>query len=131
MATDRTLLTVVLACVAATLFHHAHNAEFLAEYPNLPASITRAGVYLAWLCATAVGIAGYALFARGYGFAGLVLLAAYGAYGLDGLVHYLLAPVAAHTLVTNLSIAAEAAAAAALLVVLFRRSRIRTLTPNS
>ena len=130
-ATDRTLLAAVLACAAATLFHHAHNAAFLAEYPNMPAALTPAEVYLAWLGATGVGVAGYLSVRLGYRVAGLVLLAIYGAYGLDGLVHYLLAPVSAHTLVMNLSIAAEAVAAAVLLVVLFRRSRIRALTPNS
>jgi hypothetical protein len=49
MATDRALLMVFLACAVATLFHHVHNATFLAEYPNMPASLTPADVYLAWL----------------------------------------------------------------------------------
>lgn len=123
MATDRTLLAAVLACVAVTLFHHAHNAEFLAEYPNMPASLTPAGVYLAWLGATIVGIAGYVLRTRGWRRIGTGLLVAYGCYGLDGLVHYLLAPVSAHTLAMNLSIAAEAVAAAALLVVTLSLAR--------
>lgn len=124
MATDRTLLGAVLACAAATLVHHAHNAEFLSEYPNMPASLTPAGVYLAWLGATAVGVAGYLSVRLGYRVAGLVLLVIYGAYGLDGLVHYLLAPVSAHTPLMNLSIWLEAAAGTALLITLFR-----SLTP--
>jgi hypothetical protein len=131
MAKDRALLTAVLACAAATLVHHVHNAEFLTEYPNLPASLTPAGVYLAWLGATIVGVAGYVLLRRGWQWIGTGLLVAYGCYGLDGLLHYLLAPISAHTLMMNLSIAAEAVTAAALLVVLFRRSRVRALTPNS
>jgi hypothetical protein len=131
MATDRTLLTVVLACAVATLFHHVHNAAFLAEYPNMPMSLTPAGVYLAWLGANIVGFAGYILLRRSWRRIGTGLLVAYGCYCLDGLLHYLLAPVSAHTLAMNVSIAAEAAAATALLVVLFRRNRIRALTPNS
>ena len=107
----------LIAVAAATLFHHAHNAEFLAEYPNMPAALTPAGVYLAWLAATLVGLAGYVFVKRGWRRIGTGLLVAYACYGLDGLVHYLLAPVSAHTLVMNLSIAAEAVAAAALLVV--------------
>ena len=130
-ATDRTLLTAVLACVAVTLLHHVHNAEFLAEYPNMPASLTPAGVYLAWGAATIVGFAGYLFVRRGWRWIGTGLLIAYACYGLDGLLHYLRAPLSAHTLVMNLSIAAEAVAAVALLVVLFQRSRIRALTPNS
>jgi hypothetical protein len=118
---DRTLLTGVLACAAVTLFHHAHNAEFLADYPGMPVSVTPAAVYAAWLCATVVGIAGYVLVTRSDRVAGLALLAAYGAYGLAGLVHYLLAPLSAHTVAMNMSIAGEAVAATALLVVLFRR----------
>jgi hypothetical protein len=121
MATDRTLLTVVLGCAAATLFHHVHNAEFLADYPSMPASVTPATVYVAWLCATVVGIVGYVLVMRRYRVAGLALLVAYGAYALDGLVHYLLAPISAHTTMMNVTIWLEAAAGTALLIMLFRR----------
>ena len=117
MATDRAVLTAVLACAAATLFHHVHNAAFLADYPNMPAALTPITVYLAWLAATVMGFGGYAVFTRGWRRLGTGLLVAYGCYGLDGLVHYLLAPVSAHTLTMNLSIAAEAATAAALLIV--------------
>jgi hypothetical protein len=120
----RQVIAAVLACAAATLFHHVHNAEFLAEYPNLPASLTRGGVYLAWLCATVAGAAGYLLLKRGWRRIGTGLLVAYGCYGLDGLVHYVLAPVFAHTPLMNLSIWLEAAAGTALLITLFR-----SLTP--
>ena len=121
MKTDA-LLLALLACVAATLLHHVHNAEFLDQYPNMPAWLSPMGVYVAWSAATAIGIAGYALLRRGYRFAGLALLIAYGCYGLDGLVHYALAPAAAHTLAMNLSIWLEAATAAALLFVIARAS---------
>src|SRR5262245_49966981 len=91
------LLPCVLGLAAATLVHHAHNAEFLDQYPNMPAWLSPAGVYAAWSIAAAVGAAGYFLLRRGYRLAGIVLLILYAAYGLDGLVHYALAPAAAHT----------------------------------
>jgi hypothetical protein len=112
---------LALACAAAMLFHHVHNAEFLAEYPNLPAWLSRWQVYAAWLGATAIGLIGYWSLHRGYRFTGTTLLIVYGIYGLDSLLHYLRAPVSAHTLTMNLSIWLEAGAAAALLVVLWRR----------
>jgi hypothetical protein len=110
--------------MAASLLHHAHNAEFLDDYPNMPTWLSRTSVYAAWLAATLVGIAGYVLLRRGYRVAGLVLLAAYGCYGLDGLVHYALAPMAAHSVAMNVSIWLEAAAAAAVLFALLRELAI-------
>lgn len=115
------LLIALLASALANLLHHAHNAEFLDLYPNMPAWLSPIGVYAAWSAATAVGAIGYFLLRRGYRLAGIALLIPYAAYGLDGLVHYALAPAAAHTLAANLSIWLEAAAASALLAVLFRR----------
>ena len=112
------LLLALLACMAATFFHHAHNAEFLDQYPNMPAWLSRTSVYGAWLGATLVGAAGYALLQQGYRILGLVLLAAYGCYALDGLVHYAVAPIAAHSMAMNLSIWVEATAGAALLFIL-------------
>jgi hypothetical protein len=117
----RALFMLLLACAAAMLFHHLHNAMFLAEYPNMPAWLSRWQVYAAWLGATAIGLIGYWCLRCGYRFTGTSLLIAYGIYGLDSLVHYLRAPVSAHTLTMNLSIWLEAATAAALLVVLLRR----------
>ena len=116
------LLLSLLGCVAATLLHHLHNAEFLAQYPNMPAWLSPMGVYAAWSAATAIGIAGYALLRHGYRIAGLVLLIAYGCYGLDGLAHYALAPAAAHSAAMNLTIWLEAAAAAGLLFVVAKAS---------
>jgi hypothetical protein len=118
MKPSSALLLALLACMAATLFHHAHNAEFLDEYPNLPAWLSRASVYGAWLGATLIGAGGYALLRRGYRIAGLVLLGAYACYGLDGLAHYALAPMSAHTAAMNLSIWLEAAAGAGLLLAI-------------
>jgi hypothetical protein len=116
------LLLALLACVAATLLHHVHNAEFLDQYPNMPAGLSPTGVYAAWGVATAIGLAGYGFLRRGYRTAGVVLLIAYGCYGLDGLAHYALAPASAHSLTMNLTIWLEAVTAAALLVIVFQRN---------
>jgi hypothetical protein len=118
LSTPKALPLVLVACAAATLFHHAHNAEFFAEYPNMPAWLSRASVYVAWLCAALVGIAGYVLLRRGYRRAGLPLLVLYACYSLDGLAHYALAPMSAYTAVMNLSIWLEAAAGAGLLLAI-------------
>ena len=108
MKGDRPLLAPVLAYAAASLFHHAHNAAFLNDYPNMPAWLTPAGVYAAWLAATAVGVAGYLLLRGGFRLAGLGTIALYGALGLYGLAHYGVAPASAHTSTMHLTIALEA-----------------------
>ncbi|NDZ13845.1 hypothetical protein C7T35_33765 [Variovorax sp. WS11] len=94
----------------ASLAHFTHNAEYIAYYPNMPLWITRETVYLVWLAVTSVGVAGLALSRSGWPFLGAVALAAYGAFGLDGLGHYTLALCAEHTWAMNLSIWAEAVA---------------------
>lgn len=98
----------------ASLAHFAHNAEFIAVYPNMPAWITRETVYLAWLAVCSLGVAGLAVLRLGWSALGALLLAAYGATGLDGLAHYSLALCSEHTLATNLTIWAEALSGAAL-----------------
>ena len=103
------LSIALIAAAAASLFHHVHNAEFLDEYPNMPAWLSPMGVYAAWSAATAIGVAGYALLRSGYRIVGLVLLIVYGCYGLDGLAHYALAVPSAHSLTMNVSIWLEAA----------------------
>jgi len=110
------LLISLLAYMAASLFHHVHNAEFLGEYPNMPAWLTAAGVYFAWVAVTAVGVIGFSLFRWGYRLAGLALLAIYGALGLFGLGHYTVAPMAAHTSTMHLTIALEAATGVLLMI---------------
>ena len=119
------LLLALLACMAATLFHHAHNAEFLDQYPNMPEWLSRTSVYAAWLGATLIGVAGFVLLQRGFRLTGLVLLTAYACYGLDGLAHYALAPIAAHSAAMNLSISLEALAGLALLLALARQFKAR------
>ena len=108
------MLIALVAFAAASLFHHIHNAEFLAQYPMMPAWMSRASVYAAWAVATAIGVLGYRLRRRG-------LLYVYGGYGLLGLAHYALAPASAHTPLMNVSIAVEVATAAALLILVWKR----------
>jgi hypothetical protein len=97
--------------VATSLLHFAHNAEYLAQYPNLPASWSRADVCLAWCGVTIVGLVGYFLFHGRYRRTGLTVLAVYGFLGLGGLLHYARAPIAHHSAAMNLTIWSEAAAA--------------------
>jgi hypothetical protein len=100
----------------ASLLHFTHNAEYLAQYPNLPAAWTRADVYSAWCCVTAVGLLGYVLYRGGFPRVGLTLLAIYGGLGFDGLLHYTRAPIAHHSAAMNFTIWVEVAAAAVFLI---------------
>lgn len=119
------LLILLLAYTGASLFHYVHNAVFLDAYPNLPAWLSSARVYAAWLGVTAIGLVGYLLLRRGYRLAGLAVIAVYGALGLDGLAHYTRAPFSAHTPTMNLTIGLEAVTGTLLLiavaVLMFRR----------
>jgi hypothetical protein len=123
----RTLLVLLLIYGAASLAHFIHNAEFLAEYPNMPASWSRAGVYVAWVGLTVLGAFGWLLLRRGYQMAGLLFVAAYAALGLDSLGHYVLAPMSAHTATMNGTILLEVTAAALLFIqavkLMFQRGR--------
>lgn len=110
------LLVSWSAYIAASFFHHVHNAEFLGDYPNMPAWLTLAGVYVAWLATTAVGLVGYILLHLGYRMFGLAVLGAYGALGLFGLGHYIVAPLAAHTPTMHLTIWLEVVTGALLLI---------------
>ena len=113
---QRTLLALVLLYGVASLVHFIHNAEYLPEYPGLPPSWTRSGVYLAWLGMTALGLCGWWLVSRGHVTAGALVLAAYALCGLDSLGHYFVAPFSAHTGAMNATILVEVAAAALVLV---------------
>jgi len=125
-------LILLLIYCAASLFHFVHNAVFIDEYPNLPGWITTPGVYVAWLGVTAIGAVGYVLVRRGHWFVGLVTVAVYGALGLDGLAHYHLAPMAAHSFTMNLTIWLEAATASTVLMMVawlmakYVRGRLKT-----
>lgn len=100
----------------ASLTHFAHNAEYIAYYPNMPASITRETVYWAWLAVSSLGVAGLVVSRVGWHAVGALFIMAYGACGLDGLLHYTLALCAEHTLATNLTIWFEVLAGVALAV---------------
>ena len=100
----------------ASLLHFVHNAEHLAQYPNLPSSWSRVDVYLAGGVVTTLGIVGYALYRRGNRPAGLSFLALYAILGFAGLLHYTRAPFAHHSSMMNITICTEVAAAATLLV---------------
>jgi hypothetical protein len=113
-------LAFLLAYAAASLLHFAHNAEYLKDYPNLPASWTRADVYMAWLAQSALGLGGYMLLRAGRQRAGLVLIGTYALTGLFGLAHYHLAPAAAHTMAMNATIWLEAVAGMLLLAAVWR-----------
>ena len=111
-----TFLISLLAYLAASLFHFTHNAEFLGNYPNMPAWISRVDVYGAWIAITAVGVVGYMLFRYEYRKIGLLVLAVYGTFGFDGLAHYSLAPTSAHTAIMNLAIWLQVATAGLFLI---------------
>lgn len=114
------LVALAGAYCLASLVHFVHNAEFLAQYPNMPGWLSRSKVYAAWLLVTAVGAAGLALARSRFVLAGLLFVAAYAALGFDGLGHYALAPIAAHTLAMNLTIWLEVGAATVLLLFVLR-----------
>lgn len=126
-AAARALPALLLAYCAASFTHFWHNAEFLMDYPNLPAWLTRAQVYGVWLGITAVGVVGYLLLRAHWRRLGLVVLALYAAIGFDGLLHYTRAPFMAHTGTMNATIWSEVVAAALVLVavvgLLFKGSR--------
>jgi hypothetical protein len=116
----RLLLVLCLAYAAASLIHFAHNAEFLADYPNMPDWLSRATVYAAWLGLTAVGVTGYMLVHRGFQLIGLLVIALYAALGFDSLSHYVIAPFSAHTGMMHFTIWLDVATAVVLLAVTAR-----------
>jgi uncharacterized membrane protein len=124
-----TLRGLLLLYLAASLLHFIHNAEYAQAYPNLPASITRSTVYFTWLGITAIGVLGYLLYQFRYAAAGLILLALYAAAGLDGLLHYTLAPMHSHTHTMNFTIWFEVVVAALLLAHIAGLFRSRVVQP--
>ena len=111
----KTLLTLTVVYFLASLRHFTHNAEFICEYPNLPAWLTSAKVYATWAAITSLGAVGLLLIHRRLVALGLSLVTAYAALGFDGLGHYAVAPIEFHTLGANLTILSEVTAGAVLL----------------
>ena len=111
------LTTLMLAYGAASLLHFIHNAQFAQDYPNFPDTISALQVYVAWLVVGATGLAGYLLTRFGQRILGLVATAVYAGFGFDGLLHYTLAPMSAHSLAMNATILTEVALAALLMAV--------------
>lgn len=118
---NRPLFLLLTVYAAASLLHFVHNAEFLGDYPGLPDSWSRGGVYLAWAAMTAVGALGAVLVYQAREAIGLMLLAVYAALGMDSLGHYVVAPVSAHSSMMNATILLEVGAAALVLLEVTRR----------
>jgi uncharacterized membrane protein len=110
------LAALAAAYFLATLAHFSHNAEYIAFYPGMPASLTRETVYLAWLGVTAIGVLGFVVLRLGFAKVAVALLGLYGAFGLDALLHYTLALCSEHTLAANLTIWSEAVLGLSLLL---------------
>jgi len=117
---SKRLIALSAVYMVASLVHFAHNAEFLVDYPNLPETWTRAGVYSGWVGMTVVGAIGLFLVTRGYRVVGLLLIAVYSILGMDSLGHYVVAPISAHTVVMNLTIMLELSTAALVLIEVVR-----------
>lgn len=117
----------------ASCAHFVHNAAYIAYYPNMPSWITSGRVYLAWSVVTAVGVAGLVALGLRRHAAAAVLIALYGALGLDGLAHYTLALCSEHTFIANVTIWSEAISGLCLLVasaLLVTEHSLRRLPPS-
>jgi len=127
---DRALSVLLLLYCSSSLLHFWHNAEYVADYPNLPGWITEASVYATWVAIGLVGLTGYLLLRRRHTMVGLGLLALYAAFGFDGLLHYTRAPMSAHTVGMNVTIWAEVITAGLALCVVawlaYRRAPLST-----
>jgi len=113
----KVLLALTAAYFLTSLGHFSHNAEFICEYPKLPAWLTSAQVYAVWAAITSVGVTGLLLMRKKFMATGLLLVAVYAAMGFDGLGHYALAPIELHPWLANVTILSEVVAAALLLPV--------------
>ena len=117
---SRKVVIALLAYASASLFHHLHNAAFLPAYPNMPEGLSLLGGYAAWMVVTSIGVLGYVLWRTGYHRPALLAFSMYGACGLDGLAHYVVAEFSAHTFLMHVSILSEAFLGVALIVVCVR-----------
>jgi hypothetical protein len=71
-----------------------------------------------------IGAAGYALIRSRYQLAGLVVFALYAVLGFDGLGHYTVAPLSAHTRAMNATIWLEVGTALLLLAAIAHALRV-------
>jgi hypothetical protein len=115
---DRLLRTLLLLYLVASLLHFSHNAMYLKDYPNLPAALSRSGIYLTWLGMATVGLVGYLLYRRSHRLIGLLILGLYAVAGFGGLLHYTRAPLSAHSAAMNFTILLEVISAGALLAAI-------------
>ncbi len=106
----------MLAFGVASLIHFIHNAEFIADYPGLPKTWTRGGVYGAWFAMTVFGFCAWLVAKTKFTRFGLVLVTVYALCGLDSLGHYWVAPVSSHQTMMNLTIGLEVSCAFVLFV---------------
>jgi hypothetical protein len=120
---DWTLEMLLVLYLRASLLHFIHNAEFAQDCPNLPGWVDRSSVYLTWLGITAGGALGYVFCRLGFRVSGLIALCLYAAAELDGLLHYTLAPMGAHTHGMNFTIWFEVVVAAILLIYLLTMAK--------
>ena len=114
------LLLLAATYCLASLLHFVHNAEYLSAYPNLPSWLSRSQIYAVWFAITSIGVIGLWLERGNYPLLGLILVAVYALLGFDGLGHYAVAPMSAHTFTMNFTIWAEVVAAALLLIQALR-----------
>ena len=128
--TGKVLPVLLLTYGVATLVHFVHNAELIADYPNMPAKWTSTHVYVSWLGLTGVGIFGWYLLTRGQQLAGLLSVAAYAVLGLASLGHYALAPMSAHAASMNATILFDVTTATLLLIASLRLIALHVLPRN-
>jgi hypothetical protein len=121
---NRTLSALLVAFFVASLIHFIHNAEFLADYPGLPKTWTRGGVYGAWAAMTAIGVIGWIVARTRFQLLGLALIAVCSLFGFDSIGHYFVAPVAAHSMAMHVTILLEVVCA----IVLFGYTAWRFVT---
>src|SRR5204863_5185530 len=91
-ARSNLLLALLLLHMAASLWHHIHNGQFLDEYPNMPRGVPPVLAYIAWGVTTAVGLAGYYAVCNGHRLLGFGAMGLHATYGLLAFGHYRLAP---------------------------------------
>ena len=122
----RHLGRLLLVFFAANLAHFAHNAEFIAYYPNMPLWITRETVYWTWALGASLGVLGLLLYRLRLPRLGALFVAAFGATGLAGLLHYTLALCSEHTWASNVTIWAEVLSGALLALAALRQAAKRS-----